>query len=102
LPFASVQVTASKTGVSIRLHKGQVMEVILPPDAKSPNQSTTYALSPAGSSVLSPIANAAGFFTGAGDGTVKIVVTQAPVCPSGSPCPAHVINVGSVTVTVWG
>jgi hypothetical protein len=78
------------------------MRVTLPPTAQGPGQTTRYSLVPATSKALTPMANAPGFFTGAAAGTVKVVVSQTPSCPPGNACPAHVVNIGSVTVTVWG
>lgn len=101
LPQAQIQATASKTGLSVRLHAGQVIQVIVPPPARQPGETTAYSVTPSGSKALTPIAGAAGFFTGAAPGTAKIVVTQTPACPKGSACPAHVVEVGSLTVTVW-
>jgi hypothetical protein len=101
LPQAQIQATASKTGLSVRLHAGQVLQVILPASAQQAGQATKYAVTPAGSAALTPIAGAPGFFTGAAPGTVKVVVTQSPECPAGSACPAHVVDVGSLTVVVW-
>jgi len=101
LPQAQIQATASKTGLSVRLHVGQVLQVILPASAQQAGQTTKYEVTPAGSAALKSIAGAPGFFTGSAPGTVKVVVTQSPNCPAGSACPAHVIAVGSLTVVVW-
>jgi len=101
LPQAQIQATVSKTGLSVRLHAGQVIEAILPPPAQQSGSNTKYELQPAGSKALTPIAGAPGFYTGAAPGTVKIVVTQTPKCPVGSACPAHAVEVGTLSVTVW-
>ena len=101
LPQAQIQATASKTGLSVRLHAGQVIQVILPPVAQQSGQTTKYELAPAGSKALTPIAGAPGFYTGEAPGKATITVTQTPKCPQGAACPAHVVDVGSLTVTVW-
>jgi hypothetical protein len=101
LPQAQIQATVSKRGLSVRLHVGQVIEAIVPPPAQQSGSNTKYELQPAGTKALTPIADAPGFYTGAVPGTVKIVVTQTPNCPAGSDCPAHVVDVGSLSVTVW-
>ena len=84
----------------MRLYAGQVIQVIVPPPLQQPGANLTYTVTPA-SNALSPIAGAPGFYTGAAPGTAKIQVTQSPACPKGSNCPAHVVSIGSVTVTVW-
>lgn len=100
LPQAQIQATVSKTGLSVRLHAGQVLQAILPPPAQQAGSNTKYELQPAGSKALTPIAGAPGFYTGAAPGTAKIVVTQTPKCSAGSRCQANV-DVGTLTVTVW-
>jgi hypothetical protein len=101
LPQAQIQATASKTGLSVRLHAGQVIQVMLPPAARQSGQTTKYELTPAGEKALTSIAGAPGFYTGAAPGKATIMVTQTPKCPHGASCPAHVVDVGSLTVTVW-
>jgi hypothetical protein len=83
------------------LYVGQVIEVVLPPPAQKSGQTTVYTVTPAGSKALTPIARAPGFYTGAAAGTAKVTVTQKPKCAAGAACPAHIVEVGSLTVTVW-
>lgn len=101
LPQAQIQATAAKNGLSVRLHAGEVIQVVLPPPSQQPGAKTVYTVTPAGSPALAPIAGAPGFYTGVAPGTAKVVVTQTPACPTGSACPAHVVDIGSLTVTVW-
>ncbi len=101
LPQAEIQATAAKNGLSVRLHAGQVIQVTVPAPLQQPGAHTTFTVTPAGSPALAPIAGAPGFYTGVASGTAKVVVTQTPECPKGSACPAHVVDIGSLTVTVW-
>jgi hypothetical protein len=100
---ANIEAPAAAGGFAIRLHKGLSLKVTVPPNAATASQQLSFALSPSGGGVLTPLPNApAGYYKGAKDGTVTVNVTAKPKCASGSPCPAHVTVVGKLTVTVWG
>lgn len=101
-PSPTVSVTVSTNGASVALTKGQTLQVELPAQAQKPSEKTTYGVLPSGSPVLTSVPGAAGSFTAAADGTAQVTVTQAPICSPGDECPAHIVNVGTVTVTVSG
>jgi hypothetical protein len=81
---------------------GQRVDVALPGGAPASGEKTNYAVTPKGSNVLIPVAGSSGSFVGASPGTAQVVVTQTPVCEPGKECPAHIIELGTVTVTVTG
>jgi hypothetical protein len=88
--------------VTAELERGGILRVMLPPSARGTDEQTSYGLSPDTTHVLTPVAGAAGSYTGTADGTAQIVVTQTPKCATGSACPAHVLLIGRVTVRVSG
>ena len=95
--------TASLGGASVTLHVGERVDVVLPAGpASASGETTNYAVTPKGSNVLTPVAGSAGSFVGSVPGTAKVVVTQTPVCEPGKECPAHIIELGTVMVTVTG
>jgi hypothetical protein len=57
---------------------------------------------PTGSAVLGVVAGSPALFRAAGAGVAKIEVTQRPSCIAGQACVAHIVVIGSVTVTVAG
>jgi hypothetical protein len=85
---ANIEAPAIKAGFQVRLHKGSTLKVDAP-QAKA-GTPVTYALVPATSTFLTPIAGQDGFYTGAEDGVVNVTVMQGGTA------------LGTLTVTVWG
>jgi hypothetical protein len=88
-------------GAVVELASAETLQVLPPVQAPTTGVSTRYEVRPAGSPTL-VAAGPAGRFVAARPGTATIVVAQAPSCPLGQECPAHVVAVGSVRVTVTG
>jgi hypothetical protein len=85
---ANIEAPAIKAGFQVRLHKGSTLKVDAP-QAKA-GTPVTFALVPATSTFLTPIAGQDGFYTGAEDGVVNVTVMQGGAA------------IGTLTVTVWG
>jgi hypothetical protein len=85
---ANIEAPATKGGFQIRLHRGSTLKV----DASQAKAGTpvTFALVPATSTFLTPIAGHDGFYTGAADGVVNVTVMQGGAA------------IGTLSVTVWG
>ena len=98
-PTADVVVAAVPNGTAVELAQAETLRVLPPQDAPSTGIATRYEVRPAGSNTLAAT-GPAGTFVAARPGTATVLVTQAPVCPSGQECAAHVVAVGSVRVTV--
>jgi hypothetical protein len=90
LPFAQIELPAPKAGFATRVHRGLVFKVNLTPPAPPSANPLSYSLEPVGSKFVAPIAGADGFFNSVADGVVTIHVKQGT------------IELGKVTVTVWG
>lgn len=99
-PSSAPVATATANGASVSLRVGQRVVIALSGAAPASGEQTNYAVTSKGSNVLTPVAGSSGSFVGASPGTAKVVVTQMPVCNPGSECPAHIIELGTVTVTV--
>ena len=99
-PRATVSVTVTTAGSSVALTKGQTLQVVVP--SQNPKETTKFDVLPAGSAVLTRVPGASGVFVAAGGGTAQVMVTQTPVCSPGDECPAHIVNLGTVNVTVTG
>jgi hypothetical protein len=98
---ADVIVVATPAGSAVELASAQTLQVLPPPKAPTTGVFTRYEVQPAGSPTL-VATGPAGRFVAARPGTATILVAQAPRCPIGQECPAHVVAVGSVRVTVTG
>ena len=98
---ADVVVAAKSSGTAVELAQAETLRVLPPQDAPSTGVVTRYEVRPPGSDTLAAT-GPAGTFVAARPGTATVLVTQAPVCPSGQECAAHVVAVGSVRVTVKG
>ncbi|HTC69055.1 MAG TPA: hypothetical protein VK662_05745, partial [Acidothermaceae bacterium] len=85
---ANIEAPAIKAGFQVRLHKGSIIKVDAP-QAKA-GTPVTFALVPATSTFLTPIAGQDGYYTGAADGVVNVTVMQGGAA------------IGTLTVTVWG
>jgi len=86
--IANIEAPATKGGFQIRLHRGSTLKVDAP-QAKGATP-VTFALVPATSTFLTPIAGHDGYFSGAQDGVVNVTVAQGGVA------------IGTLSVTVWG
>jgi len=98
---ADVSVTAA-AGAAAVLPKGEVVRVLLPAGATSAGGVVKYSVSPSESAVLTPVGGAPGYFAATAAGTAKVAVTRTPSCSPGVACPAYIIEVGAVSVTVTG
>jgi hypothetical protein len=90
LPFAQIELPAPKAGFASRVHRGLVFKVNLNPPALPSASPLSYSLEPAGSKFVAPIARADGYCNSVADGVVTVHVKQGT------------IELGKVTVTVWG
>jgi hypothetical protein len=97
---ATTRVTVTPAGAAVQLATGASLQIVLPASGGGGAQTTTYGVTPPGTAILAPVVGTPGLFTAVGDGVTKIEVTQAPVCAAGQVCVAHILLVGSVTVTV--
>jgi hypothetical protein len=86
--IANIEAPATKGGFQIRLHRGSILQVTVP-QAKA-GTPVAFALIPATSTFLTPIAGHDGYFSGAQDGVVNVTVTQGGAA------------IGTLSVTVWG
>jgi hypothetical protein len=86
--IANIEAPATKGGFQIRLHRGSILQVTVP-QAKA-GTPVTFALVPATSTFLTPIAGHDGYFSGAQDGVVNVTVAQGGAA------------IGTLSVTVWG
>ncbi len=86
----------------MRLSKGQLLQIVLPAADRGKGQNTSYGVQPADSPILVAVGGSVGLFNAAADGVAKVQVIQEPICLTGQVCTAHVLLIGSVTVTVAG
>jgi hypothetical protein len=87
-PVANIEAPAPKSGFKIRVHRGGLLKVNVP-QAKA-GATLAFALDPASSKSLKPLAGYEGYFIGTADGVVAVQASEDGVA------------VGTLTVTVWG